>query len=263
MRPRELQNDDSRAGKVGSKTVTAGLQRGLKETVRSAFVRNTQKLVQQFGLFGTADPCARLPCVIMTHDAAVADHVLRCRPAFFVWGVARDLADRSPSALWENREALLRDFGRRSDPGGTADRVFVAYERLMRERWGIHHETECHWFANLARLVGVPLEALRFDPTKRRAHAVGAALGAVHDVLVTRFEDMRDLPEIVRGIVPEFAPDFQRVSVREGSRLSAAGAVEARKFRARAARLVAANYTHRFAACDTSRFYPNATRNEV
>ena len=28
-------------------------------------------------------------------------------------------------------------------------------------------------------------------------------------------------------------------------------------------RLVAANYTHRFAACDTSRFYPNATRNEV
>ena len=70
-------------------------------------------------------------------------------------------------------------------------------------------------------------------------------------------------PEIVRGIVPEFAPDFQRVSVREGSRLSAAGAVEARKFRARAARLVAANYTHRFAACDTSRFYPNATRNEV
>ena len=112
-------------------------------------------------------------------------------------------------------------------------------------------------------VVGMPLEALRFDPTKRRAHAVGAALGAVHDVLVTRFEDMRDLPEIVRDVVPEFAPDFQRVSVREGSRLSAAGAVEARKFRARAARLVAANYTHRFAACDTSRFYPNATRNEV
>ena len=133
----------------------------------------------------------------------------------------------------------------------------------MRERWAIHHETECTWFANLARLVGLPLEALRFDPTKRRAHAVGAALGAVHDVLVTRFEDMRDLPEIARDIVPEFAPDFQRVSVREGSRLSAAGAVEARKFRARAARLVAANYTHRFAACDTSRFYPNATRNEV
>ena len=250
---------DSHAGKVGSKTITAGLQRGLKETVRSAFMPNARKFVR----LGTADACARLPCVIMTHDAAVAEHVLRCRPAFFVWGVARDLADRSPSALWENREALLRDFGRRSDPGGTADRVFVAYERLMRERWGIHHETECHWFANLARLVGVPLEALRFDPTKRRAHAVGAALGAVHDVLVTRFEDMRDLPEIARDIVPEFAPDFQRVSVREGSRLSAAGAVEARKFRARAARLVAANYTHRFAACDTSRFYPNATRNEV
>ena len=142
-----------------------------------------------------------------------------------VWGGF--LADRSPSALWENREALLRDFGRRPDPGGTADRVFVAYERLMRERWGIHHETECHWFANLARLVGVPLEALRFDPTKRRAHAVGAALGAVHDVLVTRFEDMRDLPEIVRDVVPEFAPDFQRVSVHEGSHAPAA--VEARK----------------------------------
>ena len=76
-------------------------------------------------------------------------------------------------------------------------------------------------------------------------------------------EDMRDLPEIVRGIVPEFAGDFQRVSVREGSHLTAVEAVEARKFRARAARLVAANYTHRFAACDTSRFYPNATRNEV
>ena len=90
---------------------------------------------------------------------------------------------------------------------------------------------------------------------------MGAALGAVHDVLVTRFEDMRDLPEIVRGIVPEFAGDFQRVSVHEGSHAPAA--VEARKFRARAARLVAANYTHRFAACDTSRFYPNATRNEV
>ena len=250
---------DSHAGKVGSKTITAGLQRGLKETVRSAFMPNARKFVR----LGTADACARLPCVIMTHDAAVAEHVLRCRPAFFVWGVARDLADRSPSALWENREALLRDFGRRPDPGGTADRVFVAYERLMRERWGIHHETECHWFANLARLVGVPLEALRFDPTKRRAHAVGAALGAVHDVLVTRFEDMRDLPEIVRGIVPEFAGDFQRVSVREGSHLTAVEAVEARKFRARAARLVAANYTHRFAACDTSRFYPNATRNEV
>ena len=57
------------------------------------------------------------------------------------------------------------------------------------------------------------------------------------------------------------APDFQRVSVHEGSHAPAA--VEARKFRARAARLVAANYTHRFAACDTSRFYPNATRNEV
>ena len=55
--------------------------------------------------------------------------------------------------------------------------------------------------------------------------------------------------------------DFQRVSVHEGSHAPAA--VEARKFRARAARLVAANYTHRFAACDTSRFYPNATRNEV
>ena len=52
-----------------------------------------------------------------------------------------------------------------------------------------------------------------------------------------------------------------RVSVHEGSHAPAA--VEARKFRARAARLVAANYTHRFAACDTSRFYPNATRNEV
>ena len=126
----------------------------------------------------------------------------------------------------------------------------------MRERWAIHHATECSWFATLARLVGMPLEALRFDPTKRRAYAVGAA----HDVLVTRFEDMADLPEIARDIVPEFAPDFQRVSVREGSRLSAAGAVETRKFRARAARLVAANYTHRFAACDTSRFYPNATR---
>ena len=138
------------------------------------------------------------------------------------------------------------------------------YQHLHVQRSEVHvYETECHWFANLARLVGVPLEALRFDPTKRRAHAVGAALGAVHDILVTRFEDMRDLPEIARDIVPEFAPDFQRVSVREGSRLSAAGAVEARKFRARAARLVAANYTHRFAACDTSRFYPNATRNEV
>ena len=65
-------------------------------------------------------------------------------------------------------------------------------------------------------------------------------------------------PEIVRDVVPEFAPDFQRVSVHEGSHAPAA--VEARKFRARAARLVAANYTHRFAACDTSRFYPNATR---
>ena len=83
-------------------------------------------------------------------------------------------------------------------------------------------------------------------------------LGAVHDVLVTRLDDMRDLPEIARDIVPEFAPDFQRVSVHEGSHAPAA--VEARKFRARAARLVAANYTHRFAACDTSRFYPNATR---
>ena len=51
------------------------------------------------------------------------------------------------------------------------------------------------------------------------------------------------------------------MSVHEGSHAPAA--VEARKFRARAARLVAANYTHRFAACDTSRFYPNATRNEV
>ena len=63
MRPRELQNDDSRAGKVGSKTITAGLQRGSNESVRSAFVRNTQKLVQhwQFRLFGTTDPCARLP----------------------------------------------------------------------------------------------------------------------------------------------------------------------------------------------------------
>ena len=110
-----------------------------------------------------------------------------------------------------------------------------------------------------AAIVGVPLEALRFDPTKRRAYAAGAALGAAHDVLVTRFEDMADLPEIVRDVVPEFAPDFQRVSVHEGSHAPAA--VEARKFRARAARLVAANYTHRFAACDTSRFYPNATRN--
>ena len=90
---------------------------------------------------------------------------------------------------------------------------------------------------------------------------MGAALGTAHDVLVTRFEDMRDLPEIVRDVVPEFAPDFQRVSVHEGSHAPAA--VEARKFRLRAARLVAANYTHRFAACDTSRFYPNATRNEV
>ena len=67
--------------------------------------------------------------------------------------------------------------------------------------------------------------------------------------------------KIARDVVPEFAPDFQRVSVHEGSHAPAA--VEARKFRARAARLVAANYTHRFAACDTSRFYPNATRNEV
>ena len=139
--------------------------------------------------------------------------------------------------------------------------MFAAYERLMRERWAIHHETECTWFATLARLVGMPLEALRFDPTKRRAYAAGAALGTAHDVLVTRFEDMADLPEIARDVVPEFAPDFQRVSVHEGSHAPAA--VEARKFRARAARLVAANYTHRFAACDTSRFYPNATRNEV
>ena len=264
MRPRELQNDDSRAGKVGSKTITAGLQRGLNETVRSAFVRNTQKLVQKFGLFGTADPCARLPCVIMTHDAAVAERVLRCRPAFVVWSVARDLADRSPSALWETRVALLRDFGDRPDPGSrtnASDRVFAAYERLMRERWAIHHEGECHWFATLAHLVGVPHDALRFDPTKRRAYAVGAALGAAHDVLVTRFEDMADLPEIARDVVPEFAPDFQQVSVHEGSHAPAA--VQARAFRARAARLVAANYTQRFAACDTSRFYPNTTRNEV
>ena len=102
----------------------------------------------------------------------------------------------------------------------------------------------------------------RQGPVSRRERPrAGPDRNNKHDVLVTRFEDMRDLPEIVRGIVPEFAGDFQRVSVREGSHLSAAAAVEARKFRARAARLVAANYTHRFAACDTSRFYPNATRN--
>ena len=32
---------------------------------------------------------------------------------------------------------------------------------------------------------------------------------------------------------------------------------------ARARRFVAANYTHRFAACDTSCFYPNATATET
>ena len=36
-----------------------------------------------------------------------------------------------------------------------------------------------------------------------------------------------------------------------------------REFCTMALLFVAANYTHRFAACDTSRFYPNATRNEV
>ena len=83
---------------------------------------------------------------------------------------------------------------------------------------------------------------------RRPVYAAGAALGAAHDVLVTRFEDMADLPEIARDVVPEFAPDFQRVSVHEGSHAPAA--VEARKFRARAARLVAANYSYRFAACE-------------
>ena len=194
------QNDDSRAGKVGSKTITAGLQRGLNETVRSAFVRNTQNWCIR--TVRHRERALRLSCVPTRRSRTP-----RALPPLFVWSVARDLADRSPSALWENRGKLLRDFGDRPDPGSrtnASDRVFAAY-RLARRALFITRGSATG-FATLARLVGVPHDALRFDPTKRRAYAVGAALGAAHDVLVTRFEDMADLPEIVRDVVPEFAP---------------------------------------------------------
>ena len=202
MRPRELQNDDSRAGKVGSKTITAGLQRGLNETVRSAFVRNTQKLVQKFGLFGTADPCARLPCVIMTHDAAVAERVLRCRPAFVVWSVARDLADLVPvGALGE--PGVVARLRRPPDLDGLTPRIACSPLTPHARAVGDYHEGRP--LVQNPGAVGVPAE--RFDPdvalrvcrrcARRRAR-----------VLVTRFEDMADLPEIARDVVPEFAPDF-------------------------------------------------------
>lgn len=203
----------------------------------------------------------------MTHTTGGAERVLRC-PSVFVWSVARDLAERSPSAHWENRNTLLRDFGAPRDtaPDPTV-RMIAAYNRVMRERGGLWKANECPFFTTLARLVGLPLEALRFDPIKRRAHAVpravngtgryGTAAGAAHEVLVTRFEDTADLPAIVRDVVPE----FEIVNGPSPATREAAGNrnPHVRAFRERAAALVAAKYSHRFAACDTTRFYPNAT----
>ena len=166
-------------------------------------------------------------------------------PAFF-----RDTWPIDPVTLWENRGKVVRE---RPDPGSLGSRVRrvrAPHARAVITRGSATGSRPASWACRSRRL----------DPTKP-AHMPWAPRSAQStSVLVTRFEDMRDLPEIVRNVVPEFAPDFQRVSVPRGHDPAA---VQARAFRARAARLVAANYTHRFAACDTSRFYPNATRNEV